>query len=96
MVPNAALRFTPASAQPSRPAPGLLERLMPRSRSSVFRPPSKKDESGPNRTVWVLRDGVPSPLKVAIGATDGRKTAIVGGDLAADQPVIVDSIVAKR
>jgi len=39
---------------------------------------------------------VPAPFKVVIGATDGRRTAITSGELAADQPVIVDSIASKR
>ena len=94
-VPSAALRFTPASAQPSRPEPGFLERLMPRQRMSIFRPPPRREETGPNRTVWVMRDGAPAAVKVVIGPTGGRRTAIAGGELAADQPVIVDAIVPK-
>jgi HlyD family secretion protein len=95
LAPNAALRFTPASAQPSRPQPSFLERLMPRSRMSVFRPPSRREETGPNRTLWVLRDGQPAAVKVVAGATDGRRTVIASGEIAADQPVIVDTIVPK-
>jgi HlyD family secretion protein len=96
LVPNAALRFAPAATQAGRPSPGFLDTLLPRSRVTAFRPPSKKDDSGPNWTVWVLRDGVPAAIPVGIGATDGRKTEIVKGELAADQPVIVDAIVPKR
>jgi HlyD family secretion protein len=93
LVANAALRFSPASPQSS---PGLLQRLLPRPPSATFRPASKPDDSGPNRTVWTLRDGVPVANAVVIGVTDGRRTQILKGDLAPDQPVIVDTIAAKR
>jgi len=93
LVANAALRFSPPSSQ-GRQGPGFLQRLLPRR--PTFRPASKQDDSGPNRTVWTLRDGVPVANAVVIGATDGRRTQILKGDLAPDQPVIVDTITAKR
>jgi HlyD family secretion protein len=96
LVPNAALRFAPPAAQGGRPSPSFLQTLLPRSPATAFRPPSKKDDAGPSRTVWVLRDGAPAAVPVVVGATDGRKTEIVRGELAADQPVIVDAIVPKR
>jgi HlyD family secretion protein len=96
LVANAALRFSPPSTQSGQQGPGFLQRLLPRPPSATFRPPSKQDDSGPNRTVWTLRDGNPVANAVVIGATDGRKTQILKGDLAADQPVIVDTIAAKR
>jgi HlyD family secretion protein len=46
--------------------------------------------------VWTLRDGVPVANAVVIGATDGRRTQILKGDVAADQPVIVDTITVRR
>jgi HlyD family secretion protein len=96
LVANAALRFSPPSTQGGQQGPGFLQRLLPRPPSATFRPPSKQDDSGPNRTVWTLRDGTPVANAIVIGATDGRKTQILKGDLAADQPVIVDTIAAKR
>jgi HlyD family secretion protein len=33
--------------------------------------------------VWTLRDGSPAAVPVVIGATDGRRTEIVKGDLIA-------------
>jgi hypothetical protein len=33
---------------------------------------------------------------VVTGATDGRRTEIVKGDIAEDQSVIVDAVAAKR
>jgi HlyD family secretion protein len=96
LVPNAALRFAPPSAQEGTQSTGLLQRLLPRHPSATFRPASRPEESGPNRTVWTLTDGAPVGHSVLIGATDGRRTQILTGDLAPGQPVIVDSTAAKR
>ena len=52
--------------------------------------------SGANRTVWTLSNGDPAAIPVVTGATDGRRTEIVKGDIAADQSVIVDAVAAKR
>jgi len=35
-------------------------------------------------------------VPVVIGATDGRRTEIVKGEIDPDQKVIVDSVAAKR
>ena len=93
LVPNTALRFTPAS-QTNQPQTSFLRRLLPGP--PAFRAPSKPDETGPNRTLWVLRDGAPAAVAVTIGATDGRRTEILKGELAAGQAVIVDTAAAKR
>jgi len=93
LVPNVALRFTPTDTAASQDNRGFLRRLLP------GRPPfrqASKPESGPRRTVWVLRDGVPSEVPVVIGATDGNRTEIREGELSVEQAVIVDVSVAKR
>jgi len=92
LVPTAALRFSPPSQR--GPSPSLLRRLLPGP--PAFRPPSKQEETGPNRTIWVLRNGAPVAAPVVIGATDGRNTQIVSGELKAGDPVITDTITAGR
>jgi HlyD family secretion protein len=93
-VPNAALRFSPPATRSGRRQRSFLQSLLPgRPR---FRPPSKQDDDGPNRTLWILRDGAPVAVPVTIGATDGRKTQIVKGEIKAGQRVIVDTVSAKR
>jgi len=94
LVPNPALRFSPASTQKGSQQTGFLQRLL--SGRPTFRPPSKQESTGANRTVWILRNGAPAAVQVAIGATDGRRTEIVKGEIAADQRVIVDAVAAKR
>ena len=92
LVPNAALRFSPASAMAGKKkSPGLLHRLLPKPPGAMFRPPSEPEASGPNRRIWVLRDGVPVPVPVVIGATDGRRTEIRKGAIQPDEPIIVDT-----
>jgi len=94
LVPNPALRFSPAATQTGGQQ-SLLQRLL--SGRPTFRPPSKQEGNiGANRRVWILRDGVPAAVPVVIGATDGRRTEIVKGEIAADQAVIVDAVAAKR
>jgi HlyD family secretion protein len=92
LAPNAALRFTPPASQ-ANARPSVLKRFLPGV--PQFRPPSQKQEAGPNRTLWVLRDGKPAAVSVVVGASDGKMTEIVKGDIAPPQAVIVDS-VARR
>ena len=94
LVPNPALRFSPAATQPPGQQRSLLQRLLPGR--PTFRPPSKQEDTGANRRVWVLRDGAPVAVPVVIGATDGRRTEILKGDITPDQRVIVDAVTAKR
>ncbi len=88
-VPNGALRFTPPVDDAQGQSTSLLSALMPGR--PHFRAPSKQEQSGPSRTVWVLKDGQPTPLSVTVGATDGQRTEIVGGPLTLGQAVIIDA-----
>jgi len=88
-VPNEALRFSPPADTTAARSGGLLSRLLPgRPR---FRPPSKQQNTGSSRTVWVLRDGTPVAVPVTIGVSDGRRTQVLDGAVASGQPVIVDA-----
>ncbi len=94
LVPNAALRFSPPREDSASQSGGLLAKLLPGR--PQFRPASSKEESGPNRTLWTLRNGKPVSLDVVIGATDGKRTQIVKGDIEAGLPIIVDATATKR
>lgn len=99
LVPNTALRFTPAqvaaAAAASAPAAGgntsIVARLMPRPPGSVARrTPSGGSATGGTRQIWVLRDGQPVPVRVSVGASDGRRTEVSGQGLQENDLVIVD------
>jgi HlyD family secretion protein len=94
MVPNAALRFSPPSAQAEQRSVGLLQRLLPRP--PTRRPASKPEDTGASRTLWVVRDGAAVAIPVTVGATDGRRTEIVAGEIESGVPVIIDTVTASR
>lgn len=56
LLPNAALRYVPPIAE-STAKPGFLQRLLPGR--PQFRPASQHEQVGPNRAVWILRNGNP-------------------------------------
>ncbi len=93
LVPNAALRFTPNN-NASADNRSLLQRLMPRG--PPRNRPSQKDAKGPNRTIWVLRNGEAVSVTVMAGVTDGKMTEVTSGDLKVGDRVIVDAVAAKR
>lgn len=93
LVPNAALRFTPAVVEP--PATGgntLIGRLMPRPpRRTAAEAPDLPARRTAHQRVWVLQDGQPTPVDVTVGMSDGRMTELVDGNLADGTPLIVQS-----
>jgi HlyD family secretion protein len=95
LVPNAALRFSPTTAAATTaPSGSIVSRLMPR-------PPTQKPQQRPNGLnaspqVWVLNDGQPVAIAVQTGASNGRQTEVVGGELKAGMAVITDYQEAKK
>ncbi|MDY7233123.1 efflux RND transporter periplasmic adaptor subunit [Hyalangium rubrum] len=70
-VPNAALRFKPPT-----PAPEQVQAASATGGSGGQ--PRATDGS---RTLYVLRDGSPTPVRVRLGVTDGSVTEVVSGEL---------------
>lgn len=101
LVPNAALRFTPASAAPAgatvtsgSSSGGVLGKLMP-SLPRVGRAGGGNSASG-ERQVWRLgADGQPQRVPVKVGLSDGKLTEISSGDLQAGTAVIVEQQAAR-
>ncbi len=93
-VPNEALRFSPPTNDQGADSRSFLGKLLPgRPR---FRAASKRPSTGPERTVWVLRNGRPQAIDVTIGDTDGKVTQILKGGIEPDMNVIVDSMTSSR
>jgi len=91
LVPNAALRFVPAS-ETAASAPsggGFLSRLMPRPP----RPPAAGADARADgkQRIWVLRSGSPVAVPIVMGTTDGLHTEVLEGDLQLNDAVIVDT-----
>jgi RND family efflux transporter, MFP subunit len=95
LVPNAALRYSPA-----------LESAEPRARRrsgifNLFRPPrmgalTAPEPAGTERTVWVLRNGVPNAVNIEIGASDGQNTVVTKGEIAEGDQVIIDETARSQ
>ena len=95
LVPNAALRFTPASTAPARQSGSLVSALMPRHPRPTPQNQAGAQRDGPQK-VWVLREGQPVAIEVQTGATDGRMTEITGGELEAGMKVITESVAVRK
>ncbi len=72
---------------------GFLQRLFPMFPSR--RPPSKLEDTGRSQKVWVLRDGQPVAIPVVVGATDGRRTEVLKGEILPAQPIIIDAATKR-
>lgn len=90
LIGNAGLRYQPPVAAQGQ---NLLRRLLPGP--PQFRQASPREEAGPNRTVWVLRDGKPVSVKIVIGPTDGKRTVVQSGELRPSDVLILDQTTAK-
>ena len=87
LIPNAALRYTPPAQDESR---GFL----------FFRAPNMDtlttaEKPGSARTVWVMRDKVPTAVEIEIGETDGQETEVLSGDLRVGDEVVTDAVAAS-
>lgn len=106
-VPNAALRFRPTpealAIAKGDPKQGSKAEDLAASPAPEQRPPGprpggkggagKGDETPDRKSVWVLAQGLPSQIRIKIGASDGSKTEVVEGPLAESDVVIVDATV---
>lgn len=98
LIPNAALRFAPPADERtiSKPSGSLIQKLLPRPpRRSRSQRPAKKDHQKQNQ-VWTLRGGQLTPVFITIGATDGSRTVVTGGELEPDDGVVVEMVKVAR
>ena len=88
LVPNAALRYSPpvAAKQESFSLTRMFMPRMPRGGDGA-----KKPVIAGERTVWILKNDTPQSVTVGTGASDGKMTEIVKGELTADTPLITAS-----
>ena len=95
LVPNAALRFDPATAEELGKADQskrtLVQSLSPGGGRHWGRnaPTTKPAPRPKGSRVWTLKDGKPMEIVVTIGLTDGRFTEASGEGLTEGMPIIV-------
>ena len=92
LVPNAALRYAPPATEAASSS-SLISRFLPGP--PRFRAAAPREDTGHDRTVWVLRNGTPATVKIVTGASDGKRTDVQSGELQAGQAVIVDQTTSK-
>ncbi|MGN6235063.1 efflux RND transporter periplasmic adaptor subunit [Dyella sp.] len=90
LVPSAALRFTPASANAAPSSGGLVSKLMPRPPHGASRPAASGN--GKARQVWILRDGQPVAVPVTLGASNGQLSEVASDTLQPGMRVITESL----
>ena len=94
LVPNAALRFKPSAG--AAQGGGITSTLMPRRRGNR----AAREVSfgaGSSQTVYVVgEDGKPRAIQVVVGASDGSRTVITGGDLKPGMRVITGQLAAGQ
>ena len=98
LIPNAALRYAPASATPAattttpRGNRNILQRIFPRPPSSATpRTGLAKDVPAGQKRIWVLKNGAPEAVLITTGSTDGSWTEVAPGAVAEGDAVITDS-----
>jgi HlyD family secretion protein len=87
-VPNAALRYEPPK-QAERQTRSLLSVLMPRA--PRFENATKNEAAAGDRAIWLLKDGKPQRISVTTGSTDGKRTEIAQGEIAAGDAIVTGS-----
>ncbi|MBK8161586.1 MAG: efflux RND transporter periplasmic adaptor subunit [Gammaproteobacteria bacterium] len=93
LVPNAALRFTPADGADTDSAPqqdggGLVSSLMPRPPRTGVKSRTVNDRVVVGRQVWVLRDGTAVAVPVETGVSNGFLTEVRSEQLQPGMEVI--------
>lgn len=95
LVPNSALRFKPSAEKQGGgitsvlPGPGRMRRGGGNRQVSFG--------AGSSQTVYVLgEDGAPKAVQVVVGASDGARTVITGGDLKPGMRVITGQLAAGQ
>jgi HlyD family secretion protein len=94
LVPNAALRFEPAVQQVAAKT-SIMASLMPRPPAGAAKQVKRQTDDSADKQVWILEQGQPKVLQVKTGATDGRYTEIVAGELTAGMAVITEAASGK-
>jgi len=98
LVPNAALRYSPPAATAGgneKKSKSIVGSLIPHPPSGPRKSAQPAADKDGTQQLWVLRDGAPSAVRVTTGATNGRLTEIVSGELQPGMDVITEALVRR-
>ncbi|MCY1314396.1 hypothetical protein D9M70_650290 [compost metagenome] len=56
---------------------------------------SAPEPEGSERTVWLMKNAVPTAVNIEIGASDGQNTVVTKGDIAEGDLLIIDATAKK-
>jgi HlyD family secretion protein len=84
LVPNAALRFKPANAEPAKRNAGDAAAKGGKPKRDAF-----------TGTVYALQAGALLPLSVTLGITDNRNTEVVSGDVKAGDLIVIGETLSN-
>ena len=94
LVPNAALRFTPAeAAAPAAGGGSIVAQLLPHP-PGAGQPRRAATDPARARRVWVLEGGRPRPVAVVPLASDGRLTEVDSSELQPGMELVVGQAAA--
>lgn len=94
LIPNAALRFKPSSGASGG---GFTSQILPGPRRRGGGNRQVSIGAGSSQTVYVVgEDGKPKAIEVVVGASDGARTVISGGDLKPGMKVITGQLAAGQ
>ncbi|MDQ8728102.1 efflux RND transporter periplasmic adaptor subunit [Bradyrhizobium sp. LHD-71] len=83
LVPNAALRFAPSPH-------AISEDRMPGPMAGAATLGVGQSDQPDGRRLYKLVGGVPTPVRVQIGASDSSYSEIIGGDVAVGDSIVID------
>jgi HlyD family secretion protein len=94
LVPNAALRFTPADATaPTKSFASAIVPSRPR-RGGARESQAATRGKGARQTVYVLEKGAPKAMEIQTGVSNGSMTEVVGGPLKPGMQVITGQLAS--
>jgi HlyD family secretion protein len=99
LVPNAALRFSPAVIDKpagSKNSGSVLNKLFPRPSMRQGKQKEAGGTSKKSQQIWALVNGKPVAVTVTTGLTDGSSTQIIASDIKPGMELVTDTESAKK
>ena len=98
LVPNAALRFKPSIPIAATPikSPDAAAGKQVDNRSGESKGRNKHKQDAFSGKVYVLKNGIVTPVNVTLGITDNRNTEVISGELNSGDLVIIGEVLSSE